>query len=238
MSRWGRKKKRSKSGKPSRSAFTLQHDEKRVCIVTPCDDSVKTEFAASLVEMVLHTLMSGPENLSGLAVQFYGSSILPFSRERLADYSIRNDSTHTLWIDSDMKFPKDMLLRFLKRDEPIIGINAMSRRPPYRNCAQSDPGTPLTTTDDSSGLEKVHRMGFGVLWVATEVMAAMPRPLFDFEYLPTDGVWRGEDFVFFERARKLGHEFYVDHDLSKEVFHMGSFGFNPVMMAQMKAPTE
>lgn len=232
MSRWKRKKQREKR------SFRMVREDRRVCIVTPCDDHVKTEFAASLVEMVMHTLMNGPGNLAGIAVQFYGSTILPFSRERLAQYSIRNQSTHTLWIDSDMKFPKDMLSRFLMRDEKIIGINAMSRRPPYRNCAQSGPGEPLVTTDDSSGLEKVHRMGFGVLWVETAVMAAMEPPLFDFEYIPNQGVWRGEDFVFFERARKLGHEFYVDHDLSKEVFHMGSFGFNPVMMSQMKVPTE
>ena len=232
MSRFGRKKSRPKKvSKPLR----LVPKAKRVCILTPCDDMVKTEFSTSLVEMVLHTLMSGPENLEGIAVQAFGSTILPFSREQLAEFAIRSGSTHMLWIDSDMKFPKDMLLRFLARDEKIIGINAMSRRVPYRNCAQSSPVTPLRTTAESTGLEKVHRMGFGVLWVETSIVAAMPVPRFDFEYIAEMGEWRGEDFVFFERARALGHDFWVDHDLSKEVFHMGSFGFNPLMMEQLGA---
>jgi hypothetical protein len=235
VSRFGRKK--AKPRKPKRESLRIVRESRRVCILTPCDDTVKTEFAASLVDMVMHTLMSGPENLEGLAVQAFGSTILPYSREQLAECAIRTESTHMLWIDSDMKFPKDMLLRFLRRDEKIIGINAMSRRVPYRNCAQTDPATPLVTTDESSGLEKVYRMGFGVLWVETAIVKAMPVPRFDFEYIPDLKAWRGEDFVFFERAREQGHDFYVDHDLSKEVFHMGSFGFNPVMMGEIGAHT-
>ena len=222
----------TKRARRNRRKLKMQVEDKTVCILVPCDDNVKTEFAFSLVEMVRHTLMQ-PENLAGISVQAFGSTILPFSRQQLAMHALEQKATHTLWIDSDMKFPKDMLLRFLRRDEPIIGINAMSRRAPFRNTAQSAPGVPLSTTLHSSGLEKVHRMGFGVMWVATDVFRQMETPYFNFEYVAEQGVWRGEDFDFFENARALGYEFYVDHDLSKEVMHMGSFGYNPVMMEQI-----
>jgi hypothetical protein len=62
----------------------------------------------------------------------------------------------------------------------------------------------------------------------------MKPPRFDFKYLPDQGQWRGEDYHFFEHARELGHDFYVDHDLSKEVYHMGAFGYNPLMVEQME----
>lgn len=210
--------------------FKLLPDNRKVCILVPCDDHVKTEFAMSLVEMVQHTYQEAPANLTGLGIQAFGSTILPYSRQTLARRAVESGATHSLWIDSDMRFPRDMLLRFLRLDEKIVGINAMSRREPYRNCAQVIENHPMVTTPESTGLEKVHRMGFGVMWVATSVFKQMDMPYFDFEYLPEKMVWRGEDFDFFERARALGHPFYVDQDLSKEVYHMGSFGFNPLMM--------
>jgi hypothetical protein len=225
---------RSKKGKAKRRGFGKSRDQRKVAILIPCDDEVKTTFAVSLAEMVMHTLMNQTGNLHGIALQAFGSSILPHSREQLCRWAIEQGSTHTLWIDSDMKFPKDTLLRFLERDEPIIGINAMTRRPTFRCTAQSALRVPLTTTAASTGLEKVYRMGFGLVWIQTEIFKAMESPRFDFEYMPDQGTWRGEDFTFFERARDLGHDFYVDHDLSKEVFHMGSFGYNPLMVEQME----
>ena len=216
-----------------RQRAKLHRDDIRVAVLTPCDDTVKTEYAQSLVEMLLHTFTQPVPQLSGLQVMPFGSTILPFSRQMLAKYALDVNATHTLWIDSDMKFPKDMLLRFIRHDKPVVGINAMSRRAPYRNCAQVSPSEPMRTTRESVGLEKAYRMGFGIMWVATEVFRRMEPPYFDFQYMPDVQVWRGEDYVFFEKARGLGYEFLVDHDLSKEVFHVGSFGYNPMMMEQM-----
>ena len=224
-----------------RRGFRLKADPgKRVAILVPSDDHVKTEFTTSLVNMIQHTYhQPGVQALmEACIVQFFGSSILPYSREQLARFAIASKATHTLWIDSDMRFPKDMLMRFLKRDELIIGINAMSRREPYRCTAQSAPGEPMITTKDSSGLEKVHRMGFGVMWIATSVFEAMEHPYFDLTYVESKECWQGEDFAFFERARSQGHPFYVDQDLSKEVFHMGSFGYNPMMMNELVPPAQ
>jgi hypothetical protein len=191
---------------------------------------VRTEFAFSLVDMIQRTYGETNSPIDRISVQAFGSSILPFSRQSLANYALHVGATHTLWIDSDMKFPNDMLLRLNRHHKPIVGINAMSRRAPFRCTAQVSEGEPLVTTKDSTGLEKVHRMGFGCMWIATDVFKEMDVPYFDFQYIPEKECWRGEDFGFFERARERGHSFYVDHDLSKEVQHMGSFGFNPVMM--------
>jgi hypothetical protein len=225
---------RGKKGKAKRRGFGKGREQRKVAILTPCDDHVATPYAVSLAEMCLHTLMNQNGNLGGIALQAFGSSVLPHSREQLAQWAIDQGSTHTLWIDSDMKFPKDTMLRFLERDEPIIGINAMTRRPTFRCTAQSALRVPLTTTAESTGLEKVYRMGFGVMWIQTEIFKSMKPPRFDFKYLPDQGQWRGEDYHFFEHARELGHDFYVDHDLSKEVYHMGAFGYNPLMVEQME----
>jgi hypothetical protein len=135
---------RSKKGKTKRRGLGLGRKEQRkVAILTPCDDHVATPYAVSLAEMITHTLMNQTGNLGGIALQAFGSSILPHSREQLCRWAIEQGSTHTLWIDSDMKFPKDTMLRLLARDEPIIGINAMTRRPTFRCTAQAALRVPL-----------------------------------------------------------------------------------------------
>jgi hypothetical protein len=234
VSRWKRKKRAEKR----RNGPRIEIDERRVVILVPCDDMVKMHFMISLVSMVQYTLLQQPENLTHFVVQPHSTSILPLSRQKLAEAAIEQGATHTLWLDSDMQFPADTLMRFLLRDEAIIGINATSRRPPFRNTAQVQNRVPLVTNPGSTGLEKVHRMGFGVLWVATEVYKAMERPYFDFEWVEELGTFKGEDYIFFEKARAAGYELYVDHDLSKHVHHMGTFGFNPLLMARTAEVTQ
>ena len=219
-------------------SFPVQIDERRVAILTPACDMCNTSFAMSLAHMIGHThraMLGGEVDPFSVEPYCYGTSILPFSRQVLAKTALERGATHMLWIDSDMEFPADMLLRFMRHSEPIIGINAMSRRKPYRCTAQTAPAEPLTTTPDSTGLEKVYRMGFGVVWIASEVFEKMELPWFDFEWLPEQSIFRGEDFVFFGKAKALGYECYVDHDISKTVFHNGSFGFNPLLISQAEA---
>lgn len=206
----------------------MTQEERRVVVLIPAGDLVHTEFAISLAHMLLYSQSTLDNNVSILPIS-YGSSILPFSREFLAMAALDMKATHTLWIDSDMSFPRTMLCDFMKHTEPFIGINAMSRRPPFRCTAQSAHGVNLVTQIDSTGLEKVYRCGLGVAWVATEVFQKVPRPWFNLEWLPEHGCFMGEDYWFCGRAKEAGYDIYIDHDISKTVKHIGSFGYNPLM---------
>lgn len=223
-------KRKRRGWKPKlKPSLEVRRDaRKNVAILTPAMDLCHTEWACSIANMCMKTMMDGPP--VGMAVLTYGSSILPFSRQHLASFAVNQGFTHTLWIDSDMRFPADTLLRFLSRDEPIIGINAMTRREPFRTTAKTGPDDNLPTTRDSTGLEKVELMGFGMVWIQAEVYSRIEKPWFDTEWVPDKEVHRGEDYYFFEKARRAGYELYVDHDLSKEVGHIGSFTFYPYMV--------
>ena len=87
----------------------------------------------------------------------------------------------------------------------------------------------MPTTHASTGLEKAHRMGFGIVWMSIEVLQKMEPPWFGIEWLPELKEFRGEDISFFQKAEESGFDFYIDHDLSKQVEHWGSFGFSPLM---------
>jgi len=202
---------------------------KRVVICTPTRDEMHAKYVTSLVQMVQTTHSVWHERLEGVSYAAYSSSVLPSARYKLCLKAFELKATHLLWIDSDMSFPADMLLRFLDRDELIVGSNAVARTPPYQYCAQSSHGVRMPTNRNSTGLQKAHRMGFGIVWMSIEVLQKIEPPWFSVDWIPDQEMFRGEDISFFERAEKAGIDFYVDHDLSKEVEHWGSFGFTPLM---------
>jgi hypothetical protein len=206
-------------------------ERRRVAILLPSMEVCNLGFTISLAKLMRDTALRLPPNIEALTINSFCSSMLPFSRQMLAETALSQGATHLLWIDSDMDFPADMLLRFLQFDHPIVGINAMARRDPWRNTAQSAPNVPLVTTPNSNGLERVYRTGFGVMWMEASILGQMEKPWFPFKWMPELGVFRGEDYGFCEKAKELGYEIYIDHDISKQVYHVGQFGYNPQMAA-------
>jgi len=217
--------------KRNEDRLELRHEPKTVVIASPMMDMCHTAFCTSLVHLVARTMSDPDAQREGLNVTFlqYGTSILPLSRQFLAVRALECKATHILWIDSDMEFPADLLLRLARRDEPIVAANCMARRPPYHLTARDEANKQVPTTRDSTGIEKVARVGFGVVWMSTDVLRKIERPWFDLEYLPDMGIFRGEDFVFCEKARAAGFDLYIDHDVSKEITHVGNFGYSPLL---------
>ena len=94
----------------------------------------------------------------------------------------------------------------------------------------------MTTRYESKGLEPCWRMGFGVVWMAAEVVQRMEEPWFECEWQPEDGVHRGEDYYFCEKAKALGYTPLVHQEMSKKVKHIGQFGFNPLLHHALDKP--
>jgi hypothetical protein len=213
----------------------------RIGVMVPAGDMVHTPFCVSLAQMLMRTVAETNGGQVQVGVQFYGSSILPFSRNLLAMTAIETGMTHSLWIDSDMEFTDDILLLFAQhaRTYPIVGINAMSRRPPFRCTAQTAHGVELETSPESTGVVKVFRMGMGIALIDTEVFKKIEMPWFSLKYLPEHKVFMGEDYWFCERAKEAGYDIMVDHDISKKVKHVGQFGYSPVLkhLTQTIAPS-
>lgn len=201
----------------------------RVVIATPCGDTVQTDYAMSLAQLINWTHCHKPPGMAGLGIMSYRTSLLPASRNTLLEAALEGGFTHILWIDSDMLFPHDTLTRLLAHNVECVGVNARMRQAPYQLTAKSDPGHRLDTNEHSSGLEKVHSIGLGVVLLdLAAVRRIRKRPYFNFEWVANKGVYRGEDFYFGEKLKRAGTTLYVDHDLSKEIGHVGTFGFFPV----------
>lgn len=192
----------------------------RVAICLPCQDSVNAGFALDLARLVGHI----PEGVEYTLIQNRGT-IIPQQRATLVTAAQQVQATHVLWIDSDMRFPKDALARLLLHDEPIVAANYSTRRTPILPTAEHREHGMLFTQSDSEGLAEVTHCGMGLMLVQMAVFETMPQPWFALGFNPKDQAYIGEDFFFCRRAREHGFATLIDQSLSKEVRHAGEMEF-------------
>lgn len=192
-------------------------------IGTPCGDQCQTFFMYDLVNMVGSTVSAIGEDVN---ISFFvlAGTVLAESRIDLAKKALEQDADYILYIDSDMRFPPDALVRLIKRDVPIAACNYTTRRPPAEpvTYVSIKEGKKLWTLPESEGMEECSATGFGFVLIHTSVFKAMEKPWFYNPYIPeADGFW-SEDVWFCNQARKAGFPTMIDHDLSKEIKHIGA----------------
>lgn len=204
----------------------------RVAVCVPCMDEVKADFAYDLARMI-GRFAAGPvaDGQAELRIFFMKSSMLCSARMDLAVDATTAGCTHVLFIDSDMRFPGDTLERLLNHGKAIVGTNCVTRKFPvvptsYLTIgAKDEDHVKLYTTEDSTGLQAVEATGTGVLLIDTEVFKRLPAPWFNSRWVGETGTFEGEDVYFCQLARKAGIQVWIDHDLSKQIGHVGTFEF-------------
>lgn len=154
-------------------------------------------------------------------------TLIANQRQELVLEAMQAGCSHILFIDTDMRFPKDAVERLMAHDKPIVAANYATRRMPVKTVAFKTEGAwdCVYTTDDSVGLEPVSAVGMGLMLIKREVFEKLTLPWFIIGYSPKTAEFSGEDIFFCRQARKAGYDILIDHDLSKEVKHIGSFEF-------------
>ena len=194
-----------------------------VSVCVPCRDVVDSGFAFDLARCVAAHTAATRDRV--LLFQNQGTLIVN-QRQELAQASLDVGATHILFIDADMRFPKDAIFRLLQRYEAIVAVNYSTRKLPLQPVAFRDDTTTerVYTEQDDTGLESVAAIGMGLMLIKAEVFQKMPKPWFFVPY--QNGIYTGEDIFFCRTAREFGFEVLLDHDLSKEVRHIGAFEFS------------
>jgi len=190
----------------------------KVAIATPCMDHVGAGYALDLAKLVGLVVRSSTIELSTFQVR---GTIIPQQREALVTAAQQIDATHLLWIDADMRFPKDALFRLLAHQVPIVAANYTRRRPPYLPTAEHREHGYLFTDEDTDGLTDVSVCGMGLMLVDMQVYAAIAEPWFALGFNPVEKTFVGEDFYFCTKAREAGYTVWIDQTLSREVTHAG-----------------
>jgi hypothetical protein len=203
----------------------------KVAICVPTRNP-QPEFCYSLAQLMAHTAAIFERHGGGheLGLLMQEGTYLPKNREELAGLALDADVTHILWLDDDMQFPKDALLRLMGREVEVVGANYVARGvPPVPvaiKCTGREADGPerarCWTGPDSTGLEVVDAIGFGCTLMQRAAFARVrERPYFENTYGRLQHGWVGEDVDFCIKFRRGGGVVHVDHDLSKEVGHVG-----------------
>lgn len=207
----------------------------RLQILIPTHEKVDALFAFDLGQMMAFTAAVMPENCA-IGMEMNIGTYIHKSRTELLQSALSSGATHVLWLDSDMRFPKDAFVRLLQRNVPIVGINYSKRRMPPEFVAlkkipwDGGPGEVLETPDDATGLVEVDALGFGCVLMETATLVNLPDPQYDpwfwFDKTP-EGRTIGEDVYFckFMLQDMLNQRIFVDQDLSLQCAHIGQFEF-------------
>lgn len=187
-------------------------------IAIPSMDEVPAAFAQALAML---------EKVGNTAVAFQIGSLVYTSRNKLAQMSIEMDADFVLWLDSDMVFEPDLLVRMMRTmEERNIDILC---GPYYKRVAPYKPvlydtlriegnGCQYHGMDEvpSEGLFKVDACGFGCVLMRSEVIISVLGKHAQ-TFNPINAV--GEDLSFCWRARDCGYEIWCDPSI--KLGHIG-----------------
>ena len=199
----------------------------KVAIVYPCGDDVKADFAFHLANLMGVCAMSlVVPNIGDVQLFMLKNTYIDAARDHLARTALEWGATHILWLDGDMIFPSDTLIRLLNRNEAIVGANYCTRRlPPMWTAMKKvnlEEDERCKTMEHSKGLEPVDSLGFGCILTRADVYEkiALGQGVAKRFFLQTPEF--GEDVYFCKLAAEYGFSVMLDHDLSHEVGHIGT----------------
>ena len=95
-----------------------------LAILVPSTELWLADFALSLISMqqLLGYHPLGDDFKHNLINE--RGSLIAYQRENLADQALEAGATHLLWLDSDMKFPPNLIHRLFKHGLPSLSSHA------------------------------------------------------------------------------------------------------------------
>lgn len=214
----------------------------KLAICIPSNGVWEADFGYCLAQLCVYCASSLFEEGQQREVLFIDkrTSNLPRSRQECLEDALMQDCTHALFIDTDQTFPMDTAHRLLAWKKPIVACNiplkVMPSFPTARARSASPFGTPIYSNSKSNpmGLEKVWRVGAGIMMIDLSILAKIEKPWFEIRYSDKQAQFVGEDWYFVGRAERAGIETFVDHDLSRHVGHVGKFQFTHAHIPQVE----
>ena len=200
----------------------------KVVICFPTRGDCKAGFTLDLARLVNLTVRSRPD--IRIALLNAGGLLLHDLRSLMAKQALEGGADYLFWLDDDMRFPPDSLIRLLGHDRDIVGANYITRNLPPRPTAlhQDESGEKFWHVASPEGVlepEEVSALGFGCLLMHARVFENLPQPWFSMPYHPGKGTHVGEDVYFCANARGAGFSTFCDHALSREIGHIGAFEY-------------
>ena len=148
-----------------------------------------------------------------------GGAIHTDREQAVANAKLLN-CTHLMFIDYDMSFERDAILRLLERDKDIIGVHYNQRKEPPTTTVLMDNEKKLNLkTLAPDGLTTCDGVATGFTMIKMSVFDKLKHPYFFFETNDKGELTVSEDYWFCRLAKQAGFEIWVD--LSIPIKHVG-----------------
>lgn len=207
------------------------YPDARVLLAIPSNGEWASGTAVSSMLLVADFMQHGLPGLRSrqLHINSTESSMLVANRHNAVRTMLQVNSSHLLFIDSDMKFPPWALRRLLSHDLPFVAANCTKRGFPVVGTAFDFDGE-VVNSNDRSGLEVVRQVGLAFALIRRDVFEKLRPPLFMMEWVEDMKGYCGEDIYFCQLVQDAGYDIVIDHEMSKYLGHIGSFvyGHNQV----------
>src|ERR1700722_11020534 len=175
-----------------------------VALGIPSGDMVHADFAVRLANMCANP---------GVRTFIVNarSSLVMLGRNQIVATAQLAKATHVLFLDTDLVFPPDTLVRLMAREKDIVGGLYTQRAPPFHPLGITFEGEHVAVT---SGLRRMKTMPTGCLLIRMSVFEKLTKPYFNTR---AEGEkLLGEDYYFCDNTAKAGFEVWCDGDLSNE----------------------
>lgn len=138
---------------------------------------------------------------------------LPFARNRIVQHALEEKADFIFFIDSDMIFPSDSLIRLYNRKVNVCHALSFRRTKPYYPCIfeWSDKDKCYSTVDyskSSSDMISVDAAGSACTLINTEVYQKMKQPYYYYQ-----NHLFSSDLTFSMNLKKLGYDIWIDRTL-------------------------
>jgi hypothetical protein len=194
----------------------------RLAIGGPTRDMVPASFATDFAHLFAYTREHGPwATVNDL---FLGHTYIHGGREMVLEAAVKRGVSHLLWLDTDMSFPRWAAVQLFAHNLPLVGANYRTRRQGLEKFTAQRNREHVVTSAESHGLEEVDAVGFGCVLMRMDIVSRLHRPWFR-HGLNEFGGDIGEDIMFCQAVKATGHSVHIDHDLSKELGHVGHYTY-------------
>jgi hypothetical protein len=227
-------------------------DEIKLLIATHTHGSVTPAYAQSLATATAFLAGHGVAH----AVMMFEDSLVDRGRDRAAATLLESDCTHLLFIDADIEFRPEAIVRLLACGKDLIAATYRKKneRDEFAVSFLDDAETHLDQCEET-GAVKIARVGTGFMMIRRRVFerlaeemgeaiayhdysaAGAPRPMWAFfEHVVAGGRRWSEDYTFCERWRAIGGDVWLDP--YTDLGHWGPHAWRGSILQHMRAADE
>lgn len=206
-------------------------------------------------DATLHGLMNAQAVFARMGIGFgyvttRNESLVQRARNTCVAHFLASDSTHLMFVDSDIGFTGDQVVRLLAHDRPLVGGLYRKKTLERRDWVATYLPGATAPRDPRTGAIRVAAIGTGFMLieraVITRMIEAFPQTayavhphdssgpavqgahaLFDCWIDPVTRTYLSEDYAFCERWRVLGGEVWADPALILEHHGTACFSADP-----------